>query len=93
MPSTWRRTGPCGWTIRPSEGAVAAGDRVFDVSLQGERVVEGFDIIQEAGGPRRAMVREFGGAPVGQELTIALAPHGGDAGNGPVLCGVEVVVE
>ena len=57
-----------------------------------ERVLEESGIIQEAGEPRRAVVREFGGVNVGQELTIDLAARGGDAGNGPVLCGVEVVV-
>ena len=54
-------------------------------------MLEGFDIIQEAGGPRRAVVGEFGGVNVGQGLTINLAAGGNDAGNGPVLCGVEVV--
>jgi len=69
----------------------APGDRVFDVSLQGNRVAEGFDIIEAASGPRRAVVREFSGIQVGPELAVGLAPR--NEGNGPVLCGVEMSVE
>ncbi|MFO7898750.1 MAG: PQQ-binding-like beta-propeller repeat protein [Planctomycetota bacterium] len=77
----------------PSAG-VEPGDRVFDVALQDERVLKGFDVCQAAGGPRRGIVREFKGVQVLDDLVISLAPRaGGDRALGPVLSGVEVVAE
>ena len=38
---------------------LAAGKRVFAVSLQGKSVLEQLDVSQEAGGANRAIVREF----------------------------------
>ncbi|MCU0874642.1 MAG: PQQ-binding-like beta-propeller repeat protein, partial [Pirellulaceae bacterium] len=40
------------------------GERVFDVRLQDEPVLKGFDIVQAAGAPRRAVVKEFAGVRV-----------------------------
>jgi outer membrane protein assembly factor BamB/PKD repeat protein len=65
------------------------GERVFDVSLQGRRVLEKFDVAKEAGGPRRALVRVFPGVPVGETLRIGFAPVAGE----PLLGGVEIVAE
>jgi len=67
-------------TVRP-------GDRAFDVSLQGQPVMEGFDIVKAARGCRSAVVKEFQGISVATNLTISLGAKSGD----PVLCGVEVV--
>jgi len=65
------------------------GERTFDVALQGQRVLTGFDIAREAGGQRRTVIKEFSGIRVSKELTVTLA-----AGTGvPVLCGIEVVAE
>jgi hypothetical protein len=35
------------------------GDRVFDVSIQGKKVLSDFDIFREAGGRKKAVVKEF----------------------------------
>ena len=67
-----------------------AGQRVFDVALQGKEVLKGFDIAKEAGGPNRGLVRAFSGVRAGETLTIALRP----VTRAPaVLCGVEIVAE
>jgi hypothetical protein len=69
------------------------GRRRFDVSLQGRPVLKDFDISQEAGGPNRALVREFKAIKVPRELTITLTPSDPARRSVPVLCGVEVVAE
>ena len=50
------------------------GQRVFDIELQGKVVEKGFDIVKAAGGPNRALVRQFKGIEVTDKLTIRLLP-------------------
>jgi hypothetical protein len=71
-----------------SEGA-AAGERVFNVRLQGETVAPGLDILKEAGAARRALTREFTGVRVSSSLAIELQPVAGQ----PVLSAIEVARE
>ncbi|HEX5268865.1 MAG TPA: malectin domain-containing carbohydrate-binding protein, partial [Gemmataceae bacterium] len=71
---------------------LSEGQRVFDVGLQGETVLRGLDVVREAGGPSRGLVKEFKGVRVVKELLVTLTPTG-PAENGPVLCGVEAVQE
>ncbi len=66
-----------------------AGERVFDVVVQGQTVLEQFDIARAAGGQLQSVVREFTGIEAADRLEIALAPVAGE----PLLCGVEVVLE
>jgi hypothetical protein len=66
------------------------GDRVFSVLLQGQTVLEDFDIRRAAGGPRIAITREFTGIEVSGELEIQLRPAK-KTGAKPILCGLEVV--
>jgi outer membrane protein assembly factor BamB len=68
---------------------LAPGRRVFHVSLQGREALRGLDVVREAGGPRRAVVKEFSGVRVRRDLVVALLPVAGE----PVLCGVEAVAE
>jgi outer membrane protein assembly factor BamB len=65
-----------------------AGGRIFDVKLQGQTVLAGFDLVKEAGGSHRAVVREFPGVRVSRNLEIELVPR---ATGLPILSGVEVV--
>ena len=71
--------------------ALVAGQRVFDVTLQGVPALRGFDIAREAGGSHRVIARSFEGVQVGAELSIGLVA--GPGSEPPVLCGVEVVAE
>jgi hypothetical protein len=68
---------------------LTAGQRVFHVGLQGKEVLKDFDVVKEAGGPMRGVVKEFRGVRVKKDLTVTLSPSAGV----PVLCGVEVMAE
>ncbi len=69
------------------------GDRAFAVRLQGKEVLKGLDIVAEAGGHRRALVKEFRGVEVKDYLDIALAPAGGSRLKQPILSGFQAVLE
>ncbi len=71
---------------------VRPGERVFDVLLQGERVLAGFDIVREAGAPLRGVMREFRQVRVEGKLEILLNPSAGSR-HLPVLSGVEMIAE
>jgi hypothetical protein len=66
------------------------GQRVFDVSLQGEPVLRAFDIAAAAGSPDSAVVKEFTGIAVDDKLTVTFSSS---AAKPAVLCGVAVVAE
>ncbi|MCC6420310.1 MAG: PQQ-binding-like beta-propeller repeat protein [Gemmataceae bacterium] len=70
-----------------------AGQRVFDVALQGREVLKAFDVAREAGGPNRSVVKEFRGVRVTDELTVTFRPSANAAVRSAVLCGVEVRAE
>ncbi|NQT86542.1 hypothetical protein HQ560_07250, partial [bacterium] len=70
--------------------ALKAGERVFDVSIQGKAVLPGLDIVKVAKGPGREVVREFRSVLVKENLTIALEPTGERPA---VLCGIEVLAQ
>ena len=55
---------------------IGKGERVFDVSLQGQPVLRGLDIADLAGGSRRAIVRECAIHVEDQELRLELSPRG-----------------
>ena len=65
------------------------GQRVFDVSLQGQVAIAKLDVAKEAGGPRRELVKEFKGVSIADALVIGFVKHAGE----PMLSGVEVVGE
>ena len=52
----------------------APGTRVFDVKIQGETVLEGFDVVAEAGGTGKAIERDFTGIRVDKDLDIEFDP-------------------
>jgi hypothetical protein len=53
-----------------------AGQRQFDVSINGQRVLVNFDIIAEAGSPDRALVKQFDVAANSQGQIIIAFTHG-----------------
>ncbi len=67
----------------PSPGSAA-----FDIKLQGNVVAEQVDVVREAGGIRRLLVRTFEGVPVKDNLVLELVPRGEAL---PELAGVELV--
>ncbi len=70
--------------------ALVSGERVFDIALQGQLRIEGFDICRDSGAAKRGLVREFRDVPVADALVIELrksTPRSAD----PVLSGVELI--
>ena len=65
------------------------GARLFDVSLQGNPVLQSLDVVKAAEGANRAIVREFKGIPASSNLKVELTPIKGRT----LLSGVEIVVE
>jgi len=72
---------------------VAAGQRVFHVSLQGKQVLDNFDVVGEAGGPRKALVKEFHGIEVSGNIVVGLQPADESPIKAPILCGIQAVTE
>jgi len=84
------------YTVRlyfAEDESLGAGDRVFDVSIQWQRVLKDFDILAEAGAPNRTLVKEFRNIPVDGNLTVAFTPGGSAPESEPVICGIEVAAE
>ncbi|MBN2473833.1 MAG: PQQ-binding-like beta-propeller repeat protein [Pirellulales bacterium] len=69
------------------------GRRVFDIKLQNETVAEDFDVVEAAGGRHRAVVRQFDGVAVSDNLVIELVPKIAhpQANQLPILQGVEII--
>ena len=65
---------------------IQPGDRVFDVSLQGKRVLEDFDVIGETGSRRRSLTKTFPDVTIDRKLRIGLKSQGKLP---PLLCGFE----
>ena len=69
------------------------GERVFDVAINGEVALEDFDVAREAGGPYRAVAREFTQIAVANYLTVTFTATGPPESNAPVLSGIEIEAE
>ena len=82
----------CAYTVRlyfaePEE--LKAGERVMTVKLQGKKVLENFDIVAEAGGANRSVVKEFRGVLAKDALKLEFAAVSGAT----LLCGLEIIAE
>ena len=66
------------------------GDAVFDLKLQGQTVAKQVDIVDEAGGTGRALVREFKSVAVEGTLAIEFEPRGKQL---PTLAAIEITKE
>jgi len=65
---------------------LSSGERVFDVKINGRKVLSDLDVAREAGGSWTGIVKECK-VSAAESLTIELAPKVGQ----PILSGVEVV--
>lgn len=74
---------------------IGVGERVFDVKLQGKEVLTAFDVVKEAGGVRRALVKEFPHITASTQLLLELTPKNpkADWNTAPILNGLEVIAE
>jgi len=69
---------------------VKPGQRAMTVALQKKVVVDSLDVVREAGGKDRGLVREFPGITARGTLEIELTPAPGSK-RPPILCGVELI--
>jgi outer membrane protein assembly factor BamB len=67
-----------------------AGQRVFDVKLQGREVLPLLDIVKQAGGAMRGIIHEFHGVRATEALEIEFVPR---SAKPPLICGVEIIAE
>ena len=91
VPLVGKSDQPGVYTVRLGfcEPTRAAGQRVFDVKIQGRTVLESFDVAKEAGGPGAALVKAFDDVEVGGDLVVEFVPKS-EGGAGPVLNTLEV---
>lgn len=85
-----------GYTVRlhflePDD--LAAGERVFSVRVQGKMLAPALDVVREAGGRNRSLVKELTGVRVRDQLLIELSPQAGVKVPAAVLSGVEIQAE
>jgi len=68
---------------------------VFDIELQGKVVLKGFDVVEAAGSPNRAVVKEFSGIRAEDLLTLELVPKSANPtpDRAPIVNFIEVVRE
>lgn len=72
--------------------AIGPGERRFDIHIQGQPVVRGFDVASTAGGTHRAITRTFPGVRLDDALALRFVPAEGTR-YPPILSGVEIVRE
>ena len=70
--------------------SIEAGERVFDVSLQGQRVESDLDVAQAAGGVRRSIVKSYQVKSQDGKIVIELASK---TPRPTVLSGVELIAK
>jgi hypothetical protein len=68
------------------------GSRVLDIRIQGKTVQEGLDVAAEAGGSRKALVKEFRGVRASEKITIDLVAKTpkATAAHVPALQGIDI---
>ena len=85
---------PAGYTVRLGF-AVPTGKHVFDIRLQDITVLENFDILKLAGSANRAIVKEFKGIKVKDNLKLELIPKvsNSEMKQAPVINFIEIIRE
>ncbi len=68
---------------------IQAGQRLFDIALQGKVVMSNFDITEQAGGTMKAIVKEFSGISCEGEFNISLQARKGKT----LISGFELIAE
>ncbi len=97
LPLLGKEDKPAEYTVRLYFAEFENGQakkRIFDIKLQGKKVISGFDVVKEAGGSHRAVVREFERIRVKDNLEIELVPKGKNPSlinELPILCGMKVM--
>lgn len=69
---------------------LSPGQRVFSVRMQGQQVLAELDIVREAGGAHRGLVKEFRGVTIHEALELEFDSATAEPA---ILCGVELIEE
>lgn len=69
---------------------VQGGGRVFDVLVNGKRVLSQVDIVKETGAPNEALVKQVKGVSLSPTVEVSLRRA---SGKPPLLCGIEIIPE
>ena len=98
VPLVGEADGPAIYTVRlacADRDNTKPGERVFDIKLQDKVVERDFDIIGAAGGPNKAVVREFKGIEVDGALKIELVPRLAkpEKNQAPLVQAIEIIRE
>jgi len=83
------------WTVRlyfAEPGKWSVGERLFDVSIQGDKRLANLDITELSGGRLRCIVKEVNGVQALDTIEISFSAPGGQT-IGSLLNGVELVAE
>lgn len=67
--------------------------RVFSVAIQGQTVLENFNIAAEAGKSQSIVVKEFREIPVDKDLTVSFPSSGLPEKGEPLICGIQIIAE
>ncbi len=70
----------------------SAGERVFDVVIQGKRVLKSFDIAKRGGGSLKTVIRTFKRVKADTEIVVDFIAAGSSKKK-PVISGMEVIAE
>jgi len=84
---------PKAYTIRLHFAELAdleAGQRVFDVKLQDEVVLEGLDVVKETGASNTALVKEFSNIRAADTIKLELVPR---TDREPIISAIEIYEE
>jgi outer membrane protein assembly factor BamB/precorrin-6B methylase 2 len=65
-------------------------ERIFDVFIQGDKVLQNFDIVKEANGINKTIVKSFKGIKAKDTIVIKCLPCENSPDSKPILCGVEL---
>jgi hypothetical protein len=87
------RRGTCTVKLHFAElSGAAPGERVFSIRLQGKTAADSVDVVKEAGGPKKALVKTFPGIAAGRTLDVEFVPVSTqDEKALPILNGIEVI--
>ncbi|MCI0680659.1 MAG: PQQ-binding-like beta-propeller repeat protein [Gemmataceae bacterium] len=91
-----KEPGPRTFTVRlvfAEPEPIEPGGRVFNVEVQGREALTNLDIVKEAGGPLRSLVKEVTGVEVEDVLMVRLTPSARATNRTTILCGIEVIAE
>ena len=83
---------PASYTVRlyfAEPDDVQPGERLFDISMQGKKVLSDFDITKQSGGKMRAIVKEYSAIPIDGEFVISLEAKKGET----ILSGFELIAD